>query len=333
METGALDAHSGVALASFPHHRGTFRQTPRPFKTLITSKFCSPIPRPARPMDERECWIQLAASMPTMLRTSGCRRLCCSADATSRHSCHRRIICARSRRAFAAAPRARSRSRRRCISHIRANGGEFHAKGASIALDRLYIGVKLNGNFPDNPRRAGLPTIQGVLLLCDGDDGSVLAAMDSIEITSRRTAAATALAARHLASPDVDCVAICGCGEQGRAHLAALAGTLPLQRALVWDVDTEKARRFAREAKQALGLDVDAVRQANEATLRSQVIVTATMARAPFLTKNMVPAGAFVAAVGADRPEKSELARPSSSISSSRPSRWAIFATPSPRAP
>ena len=192
--------------------------------------------------------------------------------------------------------------------HIRANGGAFHAKGAGIALDRLFVTVKLNGNFPDNPRRAGLPTIQGVLLLCDGDDGSVLAAMDSIEITSRRTAAATALAARHLAPPRVACVAICGCGEQGQAHLAALAQALQCERALVWDRDGEKALRFAREAQRALGLDVDAVRQANEATLSSQVIVTATTARAPFLTKDMVPPGAFVAAVGADSPEKSELA-------------------------
>lgn len=192
--------------------------------------------------------------------------------------------------------------------HIRANGGAFHVKGAGIALDRPFVAVKLNGNFPDNPRRAGLPTIQGVLLLCDGDDGSVLAAMDSIEITSRRTAAATALAARHLAPPGVDCVAICGCGQQGRAHLEALAQALPCERALVWDLDGEKAQRFAREAKRALGLDVEAARQANEATLRSQVIVTATTARAPFLTRDMVPAGAFVAAVGADSPEKSELA-------------------------
>src|SRR5574340_584090 len=85
--------------------------------------------------------------------------------------------------------------------HLHANAGAFHAKGACIALDRRYVAVKLNGNFPDNPRRTGLPTIQGVLLLCDGDDGSVLAAMDSIEITSRRTAAATALAASLLAPP------------------------------------------------------------------------------------------------------------------------------------
>ena len=37
-------------------------------------------------------------------------------------------------------------------------------------LDRAYVAVKLNGNFPGNPQRSGLPTIQGVVVLvrCDG---------------------------------------------------------------------------------------------------------------------------------------------------------------------
>ena len=75
---------------------------------------------------------------------------------------------------------------------IEGSGGTFHAKGAGMQLDRHYVALKLNGNFPDNPRTTGLPTIQGAILLCDGETGSVLAVMDSIEVTLRRTAAATA---------------------------------------------------------------------------------------------------------------------------------------------
>jgi len=191
--------------------------------------------------------------------------------------------------------------------HIPVERGGFHAKGARLDLDRHYVAVKVNGNFPRNPG-AGLPTIQGVVLLCDGDDGSLLAVMDSIEITLRRTAAATALAARFLAPEGADCVAICGCGKQGRAQLAALAEALPLRRALVWDLAPEKATVFAQHMSKALRLDVTAVANAPEATRSSKVIVTATTARMPFLSKDMVPQGAFVAAVGADSPEKSELA-------------------------
>jgi len=192
--------------------------------------------------------------------------------------------------------------------HMRTRDGAFHAKGARIALDRTYVAVKLNGNFPDNPARAGLPTIQGVVLLCDGADGSVLAVMDSIEITLRRTAAATALAARYLARADADCIAVCGCGAQGRAQLEALTDVLSARRALVWDVDRDKSRRFAGEAADALKLDVSAVDEAEEATRASRVIVTATTARTPFVRPDMIAPGTFIAAIGADSAEKNELA-------------------------
>lgn len=191
--------------------------------------------------------------------------------------------------------------------HIRAVDGGFHAKGARVALDQSYVAIKVNANFPGNEQRARLPTIQGVIVLCDAANGSLLALMDSIEITLQRTAAATVLAARFLARKEADCVAICGCGEQGRAQLTALAEVLSIKRALVWDMNQEKAEAFARDMNQMPGMEVIAVRDAVDATRPSAVIVTATSARAPFLTRNMVSAGTFVAAVGADSPEKSEL--------------------------
>ena len=191
--------------------------------------------------------------------------------------------------------------------HLSAGEGAFHAKGARLTLDRCYVALKLNGNFPGNPERNGLPTIQGIVLLCDGTDGTVLALLDSIEITLRRTAAATALAARYLAPADCDAVTLCGCGAQGRAQLEALVDAMTIRRAFVWDADAGKARAFARKASQALRVDVRAVDNLHEATLESRLIVTATTARTPFLTREMVAPGSFVAAVGADDPDKSEL--------------------------
>src|SRR3954471_20908820 len=70
--------------------------------------------------------------------------------------------------------------------HIPARLGIFHAKAARLVLEREYVALKFNANFPGNPRLNGLPTIQGVVILCDASDGSVLAVMDSIEITLRR---------------------------------------------------------------------------------------------------------------------------------------------------
>ena len=186
--------------------------------------------------------------------------------------------------------------------HIQGRGGGFHAKGASLHLDRLYVALKLNGNFPGNPASNGLPTIQGAILLCDGESGSPLAIMDSIEVTVRRTAAATALAAQHLARPDSTSVLVCGCGEQARAQLDALCEVLPLQRAFAWDLDRSRAERLSSgELKMEVADDLSA------AAAQSDVIVTCTTATEPFLTAEMVRPGTFIAAVGADAPHKSEL--------------------------
>jgi alanine dehydrogenase len=192
--------------------------------------------------------------------------------------------------------------------HIPVQRGGIHAKGALVTLDRPYVAVKVNGNFPGNPQHHGLPTIQGVVLLYDATNGSLLAVIDSIEITLMRTAAASALAARYLAREDASSVAICGCGAQGRAQLTALAGVASLRHAFAWDIDPEKAPEFAREMTVALGFEVTAVQSVRDATWRSDIIVTATSAQTPFLTLACVAAGTFVAAVGADSPHKNELA-------------------------
>ena len=184
-------------------------------------------------------------------------------------------------------------------------GGSFHAKGASLRLDRLYVALKLNGNFPDN--RAGRPTIQGAILLCGGEDGTLLAVMDSIEVTLRRTAAATALAARFLARPDSGTILVCGCGAQGEAQLEALAPMLPLRRCFAWDRDFGRAEAFAQKSARAHGVEASPVADIADAARASDVILACTTARRPYLSADHVRPGSFVAAVGADSPEKSEI--------------------------
>jgi ornithine cyclodeaminase/alanine dehydrogenase-like protein (mu-crystallin family) len=184
-------------------------------------------------------------------------------------------------------------------------GGTFHAKGAWLAGARPLVALKLNGNFPGNPAATGLPTIQGALLLCDGADGRLLAIVDSIAVTLWRTAAASALAARHLARPDSATLMVCGCGAQGSAHLAALRGVLPLTRCLVWDRAPGAAERFAA-AHQASGIAVEPA-AGLAAAAEADVIACCTSAAEPYLGPAHVRPGTFVAAVGADSPHKSEI--------------------------
>src|SRR5215469_5294185 len=80
--------------------------------------------------------------------------------------------------------------------------GGFHVKAGTLNFGASYFAAKVNGNFPQNRARFGLPTIQGVIVLCDAEKGTPLAVMDSRDITSIRTAAATAVAAKYLARRD-----------------------------------------------------------------------------------------------------------------------------------
>ena len=88
------------------------------------------------------------------------------------------------------------------ILGIHAQDGGFHIKAGLLELDRSYFAAKVNANFPENAGRYGLPMIQGIVVLCDGENGYPLALIDSIEITIQRTGAATGVAAKHLARRD-----------------------------------------------------------------------------------------------------------------------------------
>ena len=185
--------------------------------------------------------------------------------------------------------------------------GTFHLKPASLPRGPGYVAVKVNGNFPDNRLRHGLPTIQGAVLLADASNGRPLALLDSMEITLQRTGAATAVAARHLARPDARTATICGCGAQARLQLIALSHALDLRRVFAWDIDRAVARDYAARMRAEFGLAVEAVEVLRDATRDSDAIATCTPARVPFLGVDDVRAGTFVAAVGADAPAKSEI--------------------------
>ncbi len=186
--------------------------------------------------------------------------------------------------------------------------GGVHVKAAGLLGDAPRLAVKLNANFPGNPERCGLPTIQGVLVLFDGACGRPLAILDSMEITALRTAATSALAARHLARPDARTLTICGCGRQGAMHARALCGELPIERVLLRDAGADRAERLAGAlAMELAGVEVRAAPHLAAALAASDVCATCTPARSFFVRQEDVRPGTFIAAVGADDRGKQEL--------------------------
>src|SRR6266436_10148334 len=162
-------------------------------------------------------------------------------------------------------------------------GGGFHVKAGLLELDRSYFAAKVNGNFPENSSRFGLPTIQGVIVLCDAGNGTPLAVMDSRDITSLRTAAATAVAAKFLAREDSRTATICGCGNQGRIQLKALSRVRHIQNVFAYDKDREKALRLARECASDPKISVTPTEDLSAAVRQSDVCVTCTPSRQPLL--------------------------------------------------
>jgi alanine dehydrogenase len=193
--------------------------------------------------------------------------------------------------------------------HLPLAGGGGHAKAARLdEAGRSWVALKFNLNLPGNPARHGLPTIQGALLVADGDNGRVLAVIDSIELTLRRTAAATALAAQFLAHPDARTATLCGCGAQVGPQLDALLDRFALERVWLWDRDGARAEALREALAARGGFDVRVAPTLAVATRASDIVVTCTTANEPFLQPEHLSPGCFVAAVGADAPSKNELA-------------------------
>lgn len=194
------------------------------------------------------------------------------------------------------------------LMHLDTDAGEFHVKGGGIRGARTFVAVKVNGGFFQNPARFNMPAIQGSIVLCDGDNGAPIAFMDSIEITVNRTGATTAVAATELARADSRTVTICGCGRQGRIQLIGILHALPaVDKVFAYDVNADAARLFAANMSRELSVDVRAVDAVADGARESDVIVTCTPSRKPYLLAEHVRPGTFVAAVGADSPDKQEL--------------------------
>jgi len=187
-------------------------------------------------------------------------------------------------------------------------GGSFHVKAAALDTDgRSWIAAKANANLPGNRERSGRPTIQGALILLDAATGQPLAIMDSIVITSVRTGAVTAVAARRLAVAEACAVTIVGCGEQGDIQLRSLAEVRPLQRVFAIDVDEARARAYADRLSRELHMDIQATTDLAAAIAASQVLVTCTTSARAFVGAEHLHPGLFISAVGADNPGKHEI--------------------------
>lgn len=189
---------------------------------------------------------------------------------------------------------------------IAAARGEVDVKTAYVpGLDGFAI--KISPGFFDNPKR-GLPSVNGLMVLLSAETGLVQALLlDNGYLTDIRTAAAGAVAAKHLARPDARVAAVLGAGVQARLQLRALALVRPIAEARIWARQADRAAAAAAELSSKLGFPVTAASSSEQAVAGADIIVTTTPADQPILRAAHLAPGQHVTAMGSDAEHKNEL--------------------------
>lgn len=178
----------------------------------------------------------------------------------------------------------------------------LHAMPAYLPSNQA-AGLKWVAGYPEN-KKHGLPYITGLLVLNDPRTGLPLCVMDATWITAMRTAAATALAARHLARRESKTLAILGCGVQGRSHTVVIPEELTsLERILAYDIEERNAVTYRDEMRGKVSVEIDVASSPEEAVRSADVIVTAgpiLKKPQPALALGWLNSGAFVCTLDFD---------------------------------
>ncbi|WP_192254868.1 cyclodeaminase [Mesorhizobium silamurunense] len=185
--------------------------------------------------------------------------------------------------------------------------GEVDVKSAYVpGIDGFA--VKISSGFFDNPA-LGLPSGGGMMVLLSAKTGVVEALLlDNGYLTDVRTAAAGAVAAKHLSREDSAIAAIFGAGLQAGLQLEALRLVRPIEEARIWARDAAKAEATAARLRERLGIMVRAEPDAANAAAGADIIVTTTPSTEPLIKAGFVSAGQHITAMGSDAEHKNEIA-------------------------
>ncbi|PBB20680.1 cyclodeaminase [Mesorhizobium sp. WSM4313] len=190
---------------------------------------------------------------------------------------------------------------------IHEHRGEVDVKSAYVpGIDGFA--VKISSGFFDNPT-LGLPSGGGMMVLLSAKTGVVEALLlDNGYLTDIRTAAAGAVAAKHLSRQDSSVAAIFGAGLQAGLQLEALRLVRPIEEARIWARDAARAEATAARLREKLGILVRAEPDAANAAAGADIIVTTTPSTEPLIKAGFVTAGQHITAMGSDAEHKNEIA-------------------------
>ncbi len=167
-----------------------------------------------------------------------------------------------------------------------------------------YLGVKVLNVVPGNAER-GLPAISAVYLLSDAKTGAMLALVDGGELTARRTAAASALAADYLARKDARRHLVVGTGRLALNVIESHKSVRPIEEVLIWGRNADKAAALAEEAR-AKGHAATPVSDLAEAVSSADIVTTVTLSTEPLISGDWLTPGTHVDLIGGFKPTMRE---------------------------
>eukprot|EP00873_Tetraselmis_striata_P032396 jgi/Tetstr1/452660/TSEL_039696.t1 len=184
--------------------------------------------------------------------------------------------------------------------------GEVDVKTAYVpGLDSFAI--KMSPGFFDNPK-IGLASTNGLMVVLSAKTGLLEALLlDNGYLTDVRTAAAGAVAARHLSRENSESAAIIGAGMQAKLQLEALALVRPIKKAVIWARDRGKAEDLARHASLKLKIAALVASGPETAVRGADIVVTTTPATEPLVMAEWIEPGQHVTAMGSDAEHKNEI--------------------------
>ncbi len=165
-----------------------------------------------------------------------------------------------------------------------------------------YYGVKIVNIAPGNSA-LGLPGLHGHYLLFDARTGAPLAQLDGDEITARRTAAASALAASYLCRDDSQHLLVVGAGKVARLLPEAYEAAVPsVAKISVWARRGEEAKAVAKEWSGQLGINAYATDSLEKACAEADIVSCATMATSPLIRGHWLSGGCHLDLIGGFTP-------------------------------
>lgn len=167
-----------------------------------------------------------------------------------------------------------------------------------------YMGVKILSVFPDNSTRS-LPAIFGTYLLSSGKTGEMLAAIEGGELTARRTAATSALAAKYLARADASSMLMVGTGRLSLNLMQAHSTVRNISSFHIWGRNAASAEKAAEEAR-GLGLNAVVCSDLEAGAREADIISCATLSHEPLIEGDWLKPGAHLDLVGAFKPSMRE---------------------------